>query len=555
MRERDLGVGRRKRAGWFGWAILLWLLTSLLVACGDTTATTLTLPTPQTQAGIVAVAGSTGEATATAAGPTATPVIVSLPGLPTVTITPPTTATAQLAATTTPTLQPSPTVVPTPTAFPSPTANPQSTPTPTPLPTITPRPTANLTPVQVDGAAELTVIKAAYDALVNHFYTSLDLGPVSQKALEEAARELGLAAPPSLAWGSDNAANWTLFEEQFNRLVGQTKLQLPPGGLAHGVVGVIAIAVGDAHTYFLDQKRSDTIARMERGDNSTLGFGASFVAYENGYWVQRLVTGSPAQQAGLQVGDRLAQFDGVTINATTFSRLSQAEEGHSYAFGIVRSGQATPITLNIPFRRYTVPTAEWRIVGGHVGFISLNAFQLDVTTRLDQAIADLRGHGADSLVVDLRFNGGGYNFDRVAGRFVTDGTLLGNFTNRGGTTPVKARSNGQFVTPPLPLVVLVDYGSASASEIFSLAVQENRVGELIGGKTRGAIGTVRYWPLGDGTNLAVTDSVYTTAKGEKLNGVGITPDMTVVRSTADILAGRDPQLDAAIKYLESKVKP
>ena len=65
---------------------------------------------------------------------------------------------------------------------------------------------------------------------------------------------------------------------------------------------------------------------------------------------------------------------------------------------------------------------------------------------------------------------------------------------------------------------------------------------------------MRYWPLGDGTTLAVTNSVYTTAKGRKLNGVGVTPDMTVVRSTADILAERDPQLDAAVKYLEQKLK-
>jgi carboxyl-terminal processing protease len=142
----------------------------------------------------------------------------------------------------------------------------------------------------------------------------------------------------------------------------------------------------------------------------------------------------------------------------------------------------------------------------------------------------------------------------VAGRFVANGTVLGKFTNRGKSSTIKARSEGKQVSPLLPLVVLIDRNSASASEIFSLAVKDFQAGTLVGGKSIGAIGTVAYWPLGDGTSIGVTASVYETAKGEKLNGTGITPDVSVARTTEDILNGRDPQLEAAVKQLESKAK-
>jgi carboxyl-terminal processing protease len=212
------------------------------------------------------------------------------------------------------------------------------------------------------------------------------------------------------------------------------------------------------------------------------------------------------------------------------------------------------LNIDIQSRRYTVATAEWKLIDNHIGFITLNAFHLDVQDKLDQAIADLKQQGADSLIIDLRFNGGGYNFERVAGRFVNDGAVLGQFNNRGGTTTLKARSDGKQVTPPLPLVVLIDHNSASASEVFSLAIRDYDAGTIIGNKSAGAVGTVRFWPLGDGTYLGVTASIYQTVKGEKLNGIGVTPDITVVRSTADILAGRDPQLDAAVKHLDETLK-
>jgi carboxyl-terminal processing protease len=414
--------------------------------------------------------------------------------------------------------------------------------------------TTSTAPARVDAAAELKVIQAAYDALNQHFYTEPDTANLAQKGLNEATAALQVQTLAAPVWTSDAATNWQLFALQFQKLAAASVVELVPGEVAHRVANAFALAAGDLHTYFLDQARTDIINRLSKGDNSTLGFGLYIALYQNGYYVTRMVTGSPAQVAGVQVGDQLVQFDGVNLTATNLSRLSNGTEGRSYSFVFKPLKGGPSVTRQIEYQRYTVPTLEWKILQNHIGFITINAFHLDVTSRLDAAIAAVKNQGADSLIIDLRYNGGGYNFDGVSGRFVANGTVLGTFTNRAGSSKIKARSEGKQVTPALPLVVLIDKGSASASEVFSLAVKDFGAGTLVGNTSAGAIGTVVYWPLGDGTSLGVTNSVYETVKGENLNGVGIKPDIVVARSTEDILNGRDPQLDAAFKALEAKAK-
>jgi carboxyl-terminal processing protease len=520
--------------------LLIGLLTALLLAACGTAVSDLQLPTNTSGPEATPISSATSPANnispTTAAVPTATAALV--PVVPST-------------ATPAPTSTPQATATPVPPAATATTAPAVSTGPPA---TVAPRPITNGTPAKIDPAAELKVIKAAYDAINEHYYTQPDTANLAQKGLNEAAAALEVTAPAAPAWNSDPARDWLLFQETFQKMVATSQVELAPGDVAHRVANAFALAVGDLHTYFLDQARTDTINRMGKGDNSTVGFGLYFVLYQNGYFVTRMVTGSPAQLAGVQVGDRLVQFDGTAVNVSNFSKLSSATEGRTYDFVFKPLDGGADVTRHIAYKRYTIPTVEWKMVQNHIGFITINAFHLDVQTRLDTAIAAAKSQGTDSLIIDLRYNGGGYNFDRVSGRFISNGTVMGSFTNRGGTSTIKARSEGKQVIPALPLVVLIDKGSASASEVFSLAVKDFGAGTLVGSKSIGAIGTVAYWPLGDGTSLGVTNSVYETVKGEKLNGVGITPDIVVARSTEDILNGRDPQLDAALKHLDAKAK-
>lgn len=526
------------------------LLAVLLAACGSDDPI-LQLPTTTSEA-IAANVTSVAAPGDSPVAATVTPVVNNTlkPTIPATDAPAPTTTPAPP----TPTNPPAPTTTPEP---PTPTNSPNPTSTSSPVPATTRPPTvsvATATPARIDPAAELKVIQAAYDAINKHFYTQPDTAVLSQKGLEEAAKALNVTPPVALAWTSNPDTNWQQFEQQFEQMAAKSEARLSQGEVAHRVASAFALAIGDLHTYFLDQKRTDTINRMGRGDNTTLGFGLSFVLYQNAYYVQRMVTGSPGQLAGVRVGDQLVQFDGVTVDSTNFSRLSNATEGRAYDFVFKPRGAGVTVPDKIEYKRYNVPTVEWQLLKNHIGFITINAFHLDVATRLDEAISAVKGQGADSLVIDLRYNGGGYNFDSVSGRFVANGTVLGKFTNRAGSPTLKARSEGKQVTPLLPLVVLIERNSASASEVFSLAIRDFQAGTLIGGKSAGALGTVAYWPLGDGTSLGVTNSVYESAKGVKLNGIGVTPDITVTWTTEDILNGRDPQLEAAVTQLETKAK-
>jgi carboxyl-terminal processing protease len=513
----------------FSLVILSSLLALLLAACGDPNTTPISYALPTN-------------------APTSTPEPTATPA-----------PTATSAPTATPTTEPPATAAPTNTPRPNPTTAAAATPAPnttrptTPTPTV--QPAEQGQPAALNADDELKVIKAAYDAINKNYYTQPDTAKIAQKGLEEAAVVLGLSPPAALQWADVNT-NWQIFDSQFRKLIADAKTkQLPPRVLAHNVAEAMTIAVGDLHTYFLDEARTDAVNRQTRNDNSNMGFGVTFNFYQNEYYVVRLVSGSPAEAAGLKVGDKLITFNGVKLDQSNFRvNIGRPVEGQSYNFVVERPGQTGQQTIKVTAGRYKIPTAEWRVINGNVGYIVLNAFHMDVHTELDKAVEAVRNGGATSLIIDLRYNGGGYNFHKVAGRFIKEGSVLGKFVNRGRPSELKADSDRKLIDPAMPLAVLIDRGSGSASEVFSLAVREYNMGTLVGGKSAGAIGTVRFFPLGDGTSIGVTNSVYETVKGEKLNGIGVTPDIQVTRTPADIFAGRDPQLDAALKHLEAKAK-
>ena len=170
-------------------------------------------------------------------------------------------------------------------------------------------------------------------------------------------------------------------------------------------------------------------------------------------------------------------------------------------------------------------------------------------TKLDAALADLHKQNVDVLIVDMRDDPGGRAdaAESVIGRFVPDGTVLGTSKGRGSRTQNIVAHSDRQKADTLPLVVLADDFSGSAAEYFTLAAREFRNAPVVGVKTAGGLGTAITDRLSDGSGLTITISEYTTAKGAKLNGIGISPDVEVADiSNDDIANGRDPQLDAAI---------
>jgi carboxyl-terminal processing protease len=378
-------------------------------------------------------------------------------------------------------------------------------------------------------------------------------------ALKEVAITTGQTAP-DVTFGSDAEANWNSFSTQFAKLLNaDSGFKYPKYQLAHRVVNVMADTVGDEHTYFMDPAFYQSRQNLLSGNNSSVGFGVVVTTQDGKAYIVRVVAGSPADKAGMKDGDQIVEYDGTPITDKTWSIIKNAAENEAHTFVLGRAG-TQPITVQVTKGVYTLPTVEYRLINGHIGYIAIRDFFLNVADETDKAMIELRKQGADSWVLDVRENPGGINVEQVTGRFVAGGEIMGYTTNRQGRDPMKINNDlqdspnkGKPFSPLLPLTLLQDDNSASSSEILALAIRDFKLGPIIGVKSAGALGYTSAYPLGDGSAISVTISEYESRGGEKVNGIGVTPDVTVERTIDDIVAGRDPQLAAGVDYLEKLV--
>jgi carboxyl-terminal processing protease len=232
------------------------------------------------------------------------------------------------------------------------------------------------------------------------------------------------------------------------------------------------------------------------------------------------------------------QFEEVTS-------LLRGEVGTKVKIEIDRSGQK--LAFEITRAEINVPSVTWRLISEapDVGYVRLNIFAQTSKDELIKAIGDLKGQGAKKLVLDLRDNGGGL-LDaaiEIASQFV-DGKVVSEKRRDGGPRDFTAEANG--AARDLPLVVLVNGGTASASEIVAGAIQDKGRGVLVGVKTYGKGSVQNVIPLSDGSSLHVTVADWLTSIGRQITGQGLQPDMVVDLSADDAANGRDPQLDRAI---------
>jgi carboxyl-terminal processing protease len=257
----------------------------------------------------------------------------------------------------------------------------------------------------------------------------------------------------------------------------------------------------------------------------------------------------PAAQVGVQEGDVLVKVDDTPI--TTEMRLDditsllRGEVGTKVKVEVDRVGQK--LAFDITRAEISVPSVTWRMLSQapDVGYVRLNIFAQTSQDELIEAIAYLKKQGARKLIVDLRDNGGGL-LDAaigVASQFV-DGKVVSEKRRDGSPRDFTAEANG--AARDVPLVVLVNGGTASASEIVAGAIQDKGRGVLVGVNTYGKGSVQNVIPLSDGSSLHVTVAEWLTPDGRQITGKGLQPDVAVDLSAEDAANGRDPQLDRAI---------
>jgi carboxyl-terminal processing protease len=291
-------------------------------------------------------------------------------------------------------------------------------------------------------------------------------------------------------------------------------------------------------------------------DQKLVGIGVEVEADPSGLKILKAFPGGPAAQATLKKGDLITAVNGRSLQGVDLARsveLITGPAGSPVKLGLRREDKVAELTL---VRRSVevASVSEVRMLddASHVGYIRLDQFAESSTKELDAALWKLHNAGMETLVLDLRGNPGGYltTAIEISDRFLPSGTIV---STRGRNAEDNSQETAQFAqTWKTPLVVLIDHQSASASEIFAAAIQENGRG-LIVGETSYGKGTVQtLFPLKSVTaGLRLTTAKFYSPDGREMAGAGVTPDIKVRTGTTDddaamLQAGlntaRDPQL-------------
>jgi carboxyl-terminal processing protease len=264
---------------------------------------------------------------------------------------------------------------------------------------------------------------------------------------------------------------------------------------------------------------------------------------------------TPADRAGLQSGDHVLAVDGESVEGSTVMdqvTKIRGEPGTEVTLSIQRDGDE-PFDLTITRAEIVLQEVETRMIDDHIGYIALNGFSAPASEQFAVGLGELLDQGADQIVFDLRDNPGGYidAAQQIASQFLDDGLIFTQESADDDVRRYESTGDGIATDPDLPLVVLINGGSASASEIVAAALQERGRAALVGEPSFGK-NTVQVWGrLENEGGVRITISRWFTPEHNSVAPDGIQPDIDAAR-TAETPPEEDPILDAALAYLEDQ---
>ena len=315
----------------------------------------------------------------------------------------------------------------------------------------------------------------------------------------------------------------------------------------HGMLN----SLDDPYTAFIEPQAAAIIAEDATGEFQGIGAYVEMDEESGKVIITGVFEGGPAEKAGLQEGDLISEVDGVSIVGKTLYEaigLIRGPAGTSVTLLVEREGVDEPFEVTVVRAKLEIPIVEYKMLDDGVGYISLREFSATAEKNVREALEDLLSQEPVGIVLDLRQNPGGW-LDQaigVADLFLDDGTILIERWSDGQEKRYEAHPGD--VGEEVPLVVLVNGGSASASEIVAGALQDRERATLIGETTFGKGSVQRPFTLGDGSELRVTIARWFTPNDRAIHGRGITPDI-VVPWPEDAGPDEDPQLDRAVEYL------
>ena len=317
--------------------------------------------------------------------------------------------------------------------------------------------------------------------------------------------------------------------------------------LAEGIYKGYMSGLGDPYTVYYTKEEFDSMMESQEGSYYGIGILVSQNAQTGVITIVRVCQNSPAMEAGVRDGDIIYMVDGDEVTGQDLSAVVsriKGQEGTDIPITFYRQETGEYLELDVERRQVEVDTVLHEMLENQVGYIEILEFDEPTAKQFKDALADLQSQGMEALIVDVRNNPGGLvdSVVEIVDELVPEGLIVYMENSMGMKTEYSADESYLDI----PLVVLVNGESASASEILAGAVRDRGVGTLVGTNTYGKGIAQSVFPLGDGSAVKITTSDYYTPSGENIHGKGIMPDIEV---EMDYDSEEDIQLNAALEYL------
>ena len=346
---------------------------------------------------------------------------------------------------------------------------------------------------------------------------------------------------------ADAPDNFDFFWQTVNQVATDCGDSAPQGNeITYAAIDGVIVRLNDHNTELLTPDRAEQF-RIEL-DSSFEGIGANVVEAEGGgVQIVRPFAGSPAERAGIRSNDIVIAVDGKDVTDLTLDEAVQLIRGpadSTVVLTIKRQGDASPFDVEVTRGRIDIPVLEAETRDDNLLYLALYDFSSRSSEEMKTALTDAVNKKVDGVILDLRGNPGGF-LDaaiEIASLFIKDGVIA----TEEGERNFEHDATGDVIVPDLPLVVLVDGGSASASEIVAGAIQDLKRGILVGETTYGKGSVQSLFDMSDGSLLRVTTARWFTPLGREIDGEGLQPDIRVQFGDDP---QSDPQLQAAVEYL------
>ena len=324
-------------------------------------------------------------------------------------------------------------------------------------------------------------------------------------------------------------------------------------GICQGYVG----ALGDPYSAYYDEEQTSALMETTQGEYGGIGVVLTQNLDTGVTTASSVYEDSPAMKAGMKDGDIIYQVEGRDVSGMALEEISgsiKGEKGTTVAITVLRGEEREEVTLTITRDTIQAETVKTRMLEDEIGYLAISEFDSVTLEQYREGLAELTAQGMEGLIVDLRGNPGG-NLDTVCeilDLMLPEGLIV--YTeDKDGNRQEFTSDEAQEVQ--VPLAVLVDGNSASASEIYAGAIQDYGIGQIVGTKTYGKGVVQTIYDLKDGTSLKLTVAEYFTPNGRNIDGEGITPDVEVTYQRDENDPEADNQLDRAVETLQNEMAP